>query len=209
MLQVIVYNLWPNLVLRGKNNQFSTSNNRHRLIMPNCKDVCMRVNQSAYPLCRLLCAFASSALAGGRDKQAPRLLPHECCNYKTWLTAIISIFKPSNRTSLRWHSSISVSSIGYTHLRPPSGWLACETLVLTPVFSFIPSTRPNSKTFNFHVLKKRYHAPLRYGRSSFISANTTFKLVTNHASKNKRMWNIWIRSSYVHKKIASRKNYNF
>lgn len=65
----------------------------------------------------------------------------------------------------------------------------------------LPFPRPDTtrhdqtqKTFNFHVLKKN-HAPLRYRWSSFISANTTFKLVENHARKIKRRWNVWIQSS--------------
>jgi hypothetical protein len=33
-------------------------------------------------------------------------------------------------------------------------WLECKTLDPTPVSICLPSTRPNSKTFNFHVLKK-------------------------------------------------------
>lgn len=146
--------------------------------------ICLRAKISACEWINLRMHCASRREA---HTSFTRLLTHECRNYKTSLATIISISKPSNGTILRWHPSISVSSVVQTHLRPQAaGWLACETLVLTPVFSFLPSARPNSKTFNFHVLKKRYHAPLRYSRSSFISANTTFKLVKNHARRNKK-----------------------
>jgi hypothetical protein len=108
----------------------------------------------------------------------------KCRNYKTWLTTIIPISKPSNRTRLRWHSSIV-----FTHLRPRVADLHVKhwsSHLFSP--SFLPSTRPNSKTFNFHVLKKKVPctSSLRVEHHSF-QLILLLNLSKTMPEKNKRM----------------------
>ena len=67
------------------------------------------------PLCPLPFIFALAGSTAPRTA-LPRPFPHDCRNYKTWLTPIfIFISTPSNHTRISWHSSISVSAIR-THM---------------------------------------------------------------------------------------------
>jgi hypothetical protein len=107
------------------------------------------------PLCPLPFIFALAGSTAPRTA-LPRPFPHDCRNYKTWLTPIfIFISTPSNHTRISWHSSISVSAIR-THM-----WgrecLTCMWNIGPYTCFLLPNLRhdPTQKLFNFHALKKK------------------------------------------------------
>jgi hypothetical protein len=109
------------------------------------------------------------------------------------------------------------TQLAFLHFRllhPRTKLKPCLTCIwnIGPYTCFLFPCFDTTQLKNFQLSRakeKKYHAPLRYRLSSFISANTTFKLVETHARKIKECKMYGSKVNTHIKKTASMKCYNF